>query len=63
MRDSNRLTTAELDAVIGVAGDALAHETLSTADVPEAAIAAYERGMDKLRAQLAVRRSRGGRQE
>ena len=49
---SNRLTRAELEAVIGVAGDAAAPETLSTDDDPEAALATFESGMDKLRAQL-----------
>jgi ribosome-associated translation inhibitor RaiA len=49
---SNRLTKAELDAVIGVAGDALAAETLSSEDDPEAAVAAFESGMEKLRRQL-----------
>lgn len=62
MADSNRLTRAELDAVIGVAGDALAAETLSSDADPEASMAAFERGMDKLRRQLAARtrgRSKG----
>ena len=66
MSASNRLTTAELDAIIGVAGDALAGETLSTDDDPAAALAAFESGMDKLRAQLAARRnnrSTGGRDD
>lgn len=49
---SNRLTQAELEAVLGVAGDALAGDTLSTEDDPEAALAAFESGMDKLRRQL-----------
>lgn len=49
---SNRLTAAELDAVIGVAGDALAGETLSNEDDPDAALEAFERGMEKLRRQL-----------
>ena len=52
---SNRLTKAELEAVLGVAGDALAAETLSTEDNPEAALEAFETGMDKLRRQLANR--------
>ena len=51
----NRLTRAELDAVIGVAGDANAIETLSTDDDPYAASAAFERGMEKLRRQLAAK--------
>lgn len=58
MADSSRLTIAELDAIIGVAGDALAAETLSTEDDPGAALAAFESGMDKLRAQLGKRRGR-----
>lgn len=58
MADSNRLTDAELDAVLGVAGDALAAETLSTEDDPQAALAAFESGMEKLRAQLGKRRDR-----
>ena len=53
---SNRLTKAELEAIIGVAGDALASETLSTEDDPDAAIEAFERGMEKLRRQLARRK-------
>lgn len=64
MSDSNRLTKAELEAVIGVAGDALAGETLSSEDNPEAALEAFESGMEKLRRQLAAhgrRRSIGGR--
>lgn len=52
---SNRLTKAELEAVLGVAGDALAEETLSTEDNPEAALEAFETGMEKLRRQLANR--------
>lgn len=50
---NNRLTKAELDAVIGVAGDALAEETLASDDNPEAAVEAFERGMEKLKRQLA----------
>lgn len=52
---SNRLTKAELEAILGVAGDALAEETLSTEDNPEAALEAFEAGMNKLRRQLANR--------
>lgn len=52
---SNRLTKAELSAVLGVAGDALAEETLSTDANPEAAMLAFESGMAKLRAQLAAK--------
>lgn len=58
---SNRLTVAELDAVIGVAGDALASETLADPENPEvadAALEAFESGMEKLRRQLAARRRR-----
>ncbi len=62
MADNNRLTIAELDAVLGVAGDALAAETLSSEDDPDAALAAFESGMEKLRRQLARRkRSTGDR--
>ena len=57
---TNRLTKAELEAVIGVAGDALAAETLSsdpdqTEDELEAAIDAFESGMEKLRRQLSAK--------
>jgi hypothetical protein len=55
---SNRLTAAELEAVLGVAGDALAAETLSTEDDPDAALEAFESGMEKLRRQLANMRRR-----
>lgn len=48
------LTAKEIEAVLGVAGDALAEETLQ-GDRRE--IAAFERGMDKLRAMLARYRS------
>lgn len=65
MANSNRLTMAELEAVIGVAGDALAAETLSTEDNPQAALDTFESGLDKLRAQLARHerrtRTRGGK--
>ena len=60
---SARLTAAEIEALLGVAGDALAEETLSTEDDPEAAMEAFERGMNKLRAMLAAKRSRSRRQE
>jgi len=60
-RESNRLTAAELDAVIGVAGDALAAETLSSEDDPDAAVEAFERGMEKLRRQLGGYRRRAAR--
>jgi hypothetical protein len=49
---NNRLTKAELEAVIAVAGDALAVETLSTDDDPDAAVEAFESGIEKLRRQL-----------
>lgn len=49
---SNRLTKSELEAVLGVAGDALAAETLSTEPDPDAALEAFESGMEKLRRQL-----------
>lgn len=52
---SNRLNKAELEAVLAVAGDALAVETLSTDEDPCAAIEAFESGMEKLRRQLANR--------
>lgn len=55
---SNTLTEAELNAVLGVAGDALAAESLSTEDDPEAALEAFESGMEKLRRQLANKRVR-----
>ena len=58
MTRSNCLTAAELSAILGVAGDALAAETLTTEDDPEAALEAFESGMDKLRSQLAMRRRR-----
>ena len=53
-----RLTAREIETVLAVAGDALAEETLSCgghADGAEAArdLAAFERGMDKLRSMLA----------
>ena len=62
---NNRLTTSELDAILGVAGDALAQETLSsdptaTAEQIKAAILAFETGMEKLRRQLS-RRTTGRR--
>jgi len=60
-RESNRLTAAELDAVIGVAGDALAAETLSSETDPDAAVEAFERGMEKLRRQLGGHRRRATR--
>jgi len=54
---STRLTRAELEAVIAVAGDALAAETLSsdpdeTEAEHDAALEAFESGMEKLRRQL-----------
>ncbi len=52
---SNRLTKAELDAVISVAGDADAHATIESCyddAKQEAAFAAFESGMEKLRRQL-----------
>ena len=55
---SNRLTRAELEAVLCVAGDAVAFETIASCypeDEREAAIEAFESGMDKLRAQLSNR--------
>ena len=55
---SNRLTRAELEAIIGVAGDAFAAETLASDDDPEAALEAFENGMEKLRRQLANMRGR-----
>ncbi len=62
---NNRLTALELDAILGVAGDALAQETLSddptaTPEQIEAAIVAFETGMEKLRRQLS-RRTTGRR--
>jgi hypothetical protein len=52
---SNRLTKAELDAIIGIAGDVDALATVESsfeADEQEAALAAWESGMEKLRRQL-----------
>jgi len=48
-----RLTAREISAILDVAGDALAVETLSSSDDPEGELEAFERGMDKLRALLA----------
>lgn len=63
MADNNRLTMAELEAILGVAGDALAAETLSNEDDPQAALEAFEEGMEKLRRQLGckLRRKKEGR--
>ena len=55
---SNRLTKAELDAVIGICGDVDATETVLSsypADEQEAALEAFENGMEKLRRQLSAR--------
>lgn len=53
---SNRLTRAELDAVIAVAGDADMPATIESCypeDEREAVMEAYESGIEKLRRQLA----------
>jgi hypothetical protein len=62
-RQPIRLTAAEIAAILDVAGDALAHETLSgdpdqTEEEAAQAIAAFESGMDKLRVLLARREGR-----
>lgn len=58
-----RLTTAELEAILGVAGDALAEESLKepdqTEEEHEAACYAFETGMEKLRVMLGRRKRRG----
>lgn len=54
-----RLTAAEIDAVLEVAGNALAPETFDDPDDPARAarrLAAYERGVDKLMAIARVLR-------
>lgn len=59
---SNRLTKAELDAVIGIAGDVDALATVESCfeeHEQDAALAAFESGMEKLRRQLSGRRARG----
>ena len=53
------LTNDELDALISIGGDVDAHATVESAYEPderEIAIAAWESGMDKLRAMYARRR-------
>ena len=55
---SNRLSAREIEAVLAVAGDADATETISSCfeeDEVERMIAAFERGMEKLRRQLGRR--------
>ncbi len=55
---SNRLTKAELDAVLTMAGDCDAGATIDSCYIEQerdAAIEAFESGMDKLRRQLARR--------
>ncbi len=53
------LTATEIEAVLAVAGNALAPETFEDPDMPEEEqwrmVEAYESGMDKLRAMLAGR--------
>lgn len=54
-----RLTEAELSAVLSVAGDAFAWETLScgeSEDDANKAMAAFETGMDKMKAMLGRKR-------
>lgn len=56
MRKPIRLTAREIETILAVAGDALAGETLANHDDPgegERDLAAFETGMDKLRAMLA----------
>jgi hypothetical protein len=57
-----RLADNEIDTILTVAGDALARETLSCgqedAGKLQEDLAAFESGMDKLRAMLANRRAR-----
>jgi len=58
-----RLSLLEIEAILEVAGDALAAETLQLEDgsgTDEERLAAFESGIDKLRAMLSQRR-RGGR--
>lgn len=47
-----RLTAREIEAILAVAGDALAAETLSSGEDPEGDLEAFERGMDKLSEML-----------
>lgn len=59
---SNRLTRAELEAVIGIAGDVDAIATVESsfeADEQDATLAAWESGMEKLRRQLSARQPLG----
>lgn len=53
-----QLTAREIECILAVAGDALAPETLSSADDPEGDLEAFESGMDKLRAMLARKEAR-----
>jgi hypothetical protein len=58
-----RLTCLELSTILGVAGDALASETLYTEDAAlyEREMAAFESGMDKLRTLYARCKTEGAR--
>jgi hypothetical protein len=59
MMTYNRLTRAELDAVVGIAGDVDALATIESAfpaEERDTVLAAWESGMEKLRRQLGRKR-------